>query len=80
MHAYLQISDDDKKTLQTTIKETTDWIDNNGSEASADTLEEKLAELQAIVNPITAKLYADGAGGSSGSSGGDDDEHVHDEL
>jgi len=76
-----KISDDDKKTLQAAIKETSDWVDENGSEASADTLEEKLAEIQAIVNPITAKLYADGGGpGSGGPAGGDDDEHVHDEL
>ena len=38
-----KISDDDKKTLLATIKETTDWIDENGSSASVEDLEEKLA-------------------------------------
>jgi len=38
-----KISDDDKKTLLATVKETTDWIDDNGSSASVEDLEEKLA-------------------------------------
>jgi len=38
-----KISDDDKKSLLATIKETTDWIDENGSSASTEDLEEKLA-------------------------------------
>ncbi|KAH8823830.1 heat shock protein 70 family [Flagelloscypha sp. PMI_526] len=73
-----KLEDDDKKTLLEAIKETTDWIDENGQTASVEDLEDKLAEVQAIVNPITSKLYQ---GGPSGSS--DDDEDVaqdHDEL
>jgi len=76
-----KLEDDDKKTLQATLKETSDWIDSNGSDASAETLEEKLAEVQAAVNPITAKVYQ--AGADSGPSGSDDEdshEHVKDEL
>ena len=38
-----KISDDDKKSLLATIKDTTDWIDENGSSASTEDLEEKLA-------------------------------------
>jgi molecular chaperone DnaK (HSP70) len=38
-----KISDEDKKTLLSTVKETTDWIDENGSSASVEDLEEKLA-------------------------------------
>ena len=72
-----QISDEDKKTLQKLIKDTTDWVDSNGQDADAETLEEKLAEVQAIVNPITAKLYS---GGESGGDYEESDEHVHDEL
>lgn len=59
-----KISDEDKKTLLSVTKETTDWIDENGQTATADELEEKLSEVQAVVNPITAKFY-EGAGGSS---------------
>ncbi|KAF8637742.1 hypothetical protein AX17_002601 [Amanita inopinata Kibby_2008] len=73
-----KISDDDKKTILATIKETTDWIEENGSEASTEDLEEKLAEVQSVVNPITSKLYS-----SDGPQSSDDDDDVlrdHDEL
>ncbi|KAF9054171.1 heat shock protein 70 family [Panaeolus papilionaceus] len=75
-----KISDDDKKTILAAVKEATEWIDENGSSASVEDLEEKLADIQGIVNPITSKLYS---GGSSGPSDDDDDEDVgrnHDEL
>ena len=45
-------------------------------------LEEKLAEAQAAINPITSKLYQ-GAGGGDYASQDDDDQEVfrnHDEL
>jgi len=73
-----KINDEDKKTLLSTVKETTDWIDEYGSTASVEDLEEKLAEVQGVVNPITTKLYQ-GAGGDSGSA---DQEPMmdHDEL
>lgn len=76
-----KISDDDKKSLLATIKETTEWIDENGSSASVEDLEEKLSEVQLVVNPITSKLYRDSSG--SGNADDDDDEEVtrsHDEL
>jgi heat shock protein 5 len=67
-----KLSDEDKKTILATS-----WIDEYGSSASVEDLEEKLAEIQAIVNPITAKLYAGGV-----AAGKDDDEATtnHDEL
>ena len=73
-----KLSDEDKKTILATIKDGTNWIDEYGSSASVEDLEEKLAEIQGIVNPITAKLYAAG-----GSAGGKDEEEAtrdHDEL
>ncbi|KAJ3872158.1 heat shock protein 70 family [Lentinula edodes] len=74
-----KISAEDKKTLLATIKETTEWIDENGVSATAEDLEEKLAEVQGIVNPITTKMYSGGAP----SYGEDDDDEAtrdHDEL
>jgi heat shock protein 5 len=70
-----KLDDADKKTILAAVKETSDWMEENAS-ASAEDLEEKLAEISAIVNPITSKLYA-GAGGAGGS---DDDFNPHDEL
>ncbi|KAF8454701.1 hypothetical protein JB92DRAFT_2780405, partial [Gautieria morchelliformis] len=78
------LEDEDKKTILAAVKETTDWIDANGQSAIADDLEEKLSEVQAIVNPITSKLYADGAGPQSHGPGEEDEEfdggRSHDEL
>jgi endoplasmic reticulum chaperone BiP len=81
-----KIDDEDRKTLLALTKETTEWIDTEGQTASAETLEEKLAEVQTIVNPITSKLYESGGpgGGPGGYGPGEDDAQEpfrsHDEL
>jgi heat shock protein 5 len=74
-----KISDADRKTL---LAETTEWIDSEGQTASAESLKEKLAELQAVVNPITSKLYEDAGPGGYGPGEGDEQEpfRSHDEL
>ncbi|VDB94226.1 unnamed protein product [Peniophora sp. CBMAI 1063] len=75
-----KVSDEDKKTLLALAKETTDWLDAEGNSATAEELEEKLQEVQAVVNPITAKMY-EGAG--AGGFGGDEEQdpfYAHDEL
>ncbi|KAG2145495.1 heat shock protein 70 family [Suillus bovinus] len=71
-----KIDDDDKKTILATIKEATEWIDDNGQSASTEELEEKLVEIQNVVNPITSKLY------NGAPSEPEDDEpfYAHDEL
>jgi heat shock protein 5 len=69
-----KISDEDKKTILATVKETSDWIEENGQTATSEDLEEKLQEVQAVVNPITGKLYG------SGSSGSGEGASSHDEL
>ncbi|KAH7868328.1 heat shock protein 70 family [Lentinula edodes] len=74
-----KISSEDKKTLLATIKETTEWIDENGVSATAEDLEEKLAEVQGIVNPITTKMYS-GGGPSYGEDDDDEATRDHDEL
>jgi len=70
-----KIDETDKKTILNAVKDTTEWIDENGADATAEDLEEKLAEIQMIVNPITTKLYQ--------SDSASDDQEVfgdHDEL
>ncbi|KAH8913626.1 heat shock protein 70, partial [Atractiella rhizophila] len=71
-----KIEDEDKQTILDEIKEVQDWMEEDGATASASDFEEKLQALQAVVSPITSKLY------SSGGSGSGDDEplHSHDEL
>ncbi|KAF8341831.1 heat shock protein 70 family [Amanita rubescens] len=73
-----KLTEEDKKTILNTIKDTTEWIEENGSNASTEDLEEKLAEVQGVVNPITSKLYSSDAPRSS--SDDDDILRDHDEL
>ncbi|KAI0311043.1 heat shock protein 70, partial [Amylostereum chailletii] len=68
-----KISDDDRKTLLALAKETTEWLDTEGSTATAEELEEKLVEVQGVVNPITTGMY-EGAGAGGGYGPGEDDE------
>jgi heat shock protein 5 len=73
-----KLDDDDKKTVLEAVKEAGEWVEENGASASLEDLEEKLAEVQAVVNPITSKLYQ-----NAGSAGSDDDDDLgrdHDEL
>jgi endoplasmic reticulum chaperone BiP len=77
-----KLDDDDKKAILDAVKETTEWIEEYGQTASSDELEEKLQEVQNIVNPITSKLYA-GAGGDYASGDTEYEQepfHSHDEL
>ncbi|WVQ65561.1 chaperone DnaK [Kwoniella botswanensis] len=71
-----KLSEDDKETILSAIKEKTEWLEENPS-AEAEDYEDQLSELQAAVAPITAKLY----GGAGGSSYDDDQQPFsHDEL
>ncbi|KAJ7830520.1 heat shock protein 70 family [Mycena olivaceomarginata] len=71
-----KVSDEDKKTILAAVKDTTDWIDENGRARAWRIWRRK---IQTIVNPITSKLYSGGAPGDA--PGGDDDfDHDHDEL
>lgn len=74
-----KLSDDDKKTILATVKEATEWLEETGPQADTEALEEKLAEIQAVVNPITTKLYAEG-GPSSPPDYDDEPYFSHDEL
>ncbi|KAL1748012.1 heat shock protein 70 family [Schizophyllum fasciatum] len=61
-----KLSDEDKKSILATLKDATEWIDENGAEATTDDIDEKLGEIQSAINPITSKIYADSAAGAGG--------------
>ncbi|MBW0472167.1 hypothetical protein O181_011882 [Austropuccinia psidii MF-1] len=63
---------DDKKTIQAEIKKAQDWLDENTQTASAEDFDEQREALQAVISPITSKLYASG--------GGEEPMGSHDEL
>ncbi|KAK1840664.1 78 kda glucose-regulated protein precursor [Colletotrichum chrysophilum] len=70
-----KIDDEDKETILEAVKETTDWLDENGATASTEDLEEQKEKLSNVAYPITSKMYQ-GAGGA----GGEDEPPSHDEL
>ncbi|RIB01431.1 glucose-regulated protein [Gigaspora rosea] len=56
-----KLSEEDKTTIKDAVKKTLEWFDEFSNSATKEELDEKREELQAIVNPITTKLYSDGA-------------------
>jgi endoplasmic reticulum chaperone BiP len=74
-----KLDKDDKETINSALKDAEAWLEENGNSAEAQDIEEQLSELQAAVNPITAKVYQNSGGGADGGS----DEPLnygHDEL
>jgi heat shock protein 5 len=71
-----KITEEDKTTIETAIKETLEWVDENGPTGTKDEFDEKYKELEQIVQPIMGRLYE-----AAGASGGSDEEMPdHDEL
>lgn len=77
-----RLSNDDKQMLQQELKQASDWVEQFGPTATTEEIEERLAEVQAVVNPITTALYG-GAGFQEAPSYSDDqswDSYRHVEL
>jgi len=79
-----KISEEDKETIQTAIKEVLEWLEEH-PDAEKEQYAEKQKELEGICNPIITKLYqehgAPGGGASGGGAGGgEDDMGYHDDL
>jgi heat shock protein 5 len=55
-----KISADDKEKVLKEIKEKISWLDSN-PEATKEDIDEKQAEAEAVINPITTKAYQGGA-------------------
>lgn len=74
-----KVQPDDKKEILDKVKSTLDWIDENAATATKEDFDEQREGLEAVVNPITSKLY--GGGDPGGEQGGEDEEIPnHDEL
>ncbi|KAI9024742.1 78 kDa glucose-regulated protein precursor [Hyaloraphidium curvatum] len=77
-----KVDADDKAKILAAVKEKTEWLEANGATATKEEIDEQKAELEAVVNPITSKLYggAGGPGGPEGGPSGDDEDRMRDEL
>ncbi|KAF9981033.1 ATPase with role in protein import into the ER [Modicella reniformis] len=75
-----KIDADDKKVILEEVNKKISWLESEGTTASKETLDEKKEEVEAVVNPITSKLYGGSSGGSSGGPGPSEEMPSHDEL
>ena len=62
-----KLEQDDVETITDVVKETLDWLENEGMDdsVSKETYDEKQKEVESVVNPIMMKLYQ-GAAGTEG--------------
>merc|ERR1712054_165371 len=75
-----KLSDEDKETIEETVKEALEWLDDN-QEAEKEEFEAKQKEVEKIVNPIIQAVYqAGGAEGSADDDEDDDEDEDEDEL
>ncbi|CAK5090616.1 unnamed protein product [Meloidogyne enterolobii] len=78
-----KLSDDDKKTIETSVDQVISWLDSN-REATVEELEARKKEFESKVQPIITKLYAAGGGppppGYDGGAGGTPGGEEKDEL
>ncbi|KAG0221190.1 hypothetical protein BGW42_008150, partial [Actinomortierella wolfii] len=73
-----KIEAEDKKTILDAVNKQIKWLESEGATASKEQLDEKKEEIEAIVNPITSKLY--GSAGGSDLSESSEVMPSHDEL
>lgn len=72
-----KFSEEDKKTIEDSVKEVQQWLDANPS-AEIEEYNEKKKELEDKVKPIMTKLYGSAGGQDAGADSGDIPQH--DEL
>jgi len=73
-----KLDEDDKNTIEESVKEILDWLDDNQN-AEKEEYEEKLKEIEGICNPIVSKVYQQGEDSSEDDDDADDIDD-HDEL
>ncbi|UKZ59634.1 uncharacterized protein TrAtP1_000935 [Trichoderma atroviride] len=67
-----KIDEEDKETILDAVKEATEWLEENGADATTEDFEEQKEKLSNVAYPITSKMYQ--------GAGGEDDGDFHDEL
>ncbi|KAM0462674.1 hypothetical protein ACHAPV_003498 [Trichoderma viride] len=67
-----KIDEEDKETILEAVKEATEWLEENGADATSEDFEEQKEKLSNVAYPITSKMYQ--------GAGGEDDGDFHDEL
>jgi heat shock protein 5 len=66
-----KIDESDKQSIQDKVAEVLEWLNDNG-DATKETLDEKLQELEGVSNPIMSKFYQANGGQPQGDVEADD--------
>lgn len=74
-----KISEDDKEKITDALKEHQEWLEGN-QDAEKDDYEEHLKDLQAVCDPIIAKVYKEAGGPNASAQTEEDEDDNHDEL
>lgn len=64
-----KLSEEDKATINKHVDDSISWLDNN-QQCEVDEYEDKLKELEKVVNPIMQKFYGAAGGMPGGGPGG----------
>lgn len=71
-----KIDADDKEKIESALKETLEWLDENQNTAEKEDFDEKLKEVEAVCTPVIKQVYEK----SGGSSASPEDDEAYDEL
>jgi molecular chaperone DnaK (HSP70) len=72
-----KLSVDEKTVLSEAVKDGLEWLEQSEmDESSAEDFEEKLKEVEAVVNPIMTKVYQQTSAGSPSDEGEGVDDNV----
>lgn len=63
-----KLGEEDVSTLEVKVREMNEWLDGN-REASKEEYEEKVREIEGVINPIMQKVYASSGGGMPNMGG-----------
>lgn len=69
-----KLPDEDRRSIKDALSDARDWYNANSESAEKDEYDDKLKEIQGVIDPIVKKLY-----GKTGGGEGNDDEEDEDE-
>lgn len=72
-----KLPDEDRRTIKDAISDARDWYNSNSETAEKDEIDDKLKEIQGVIDPIVKKLYGS-AGGEDGEDEDEDEEFEQD--
>ena len=70
-----KLPDEDRRTIKDALSDARDWFNANSESAEKDEYDDKLKEIQGVIDPIVKKLY-----GTTGGGDGDDEEDEDEEF